>query len=209
MRRFLPLFLLAGALALPGCGGEPSNDERGDVVATAGTAAGPGEAMADDDALPPLPALSAAHLDRLVRGIHAENEQLERAIQRLRDAESDRETLDALSGIDAETLDGHGAEAAGLAAHEYRFLRDALYEHLGAVDTRDALHAQYADADTTGLDEASAAEARRMAEVVMAAVPDPYADLDPALADALRQRHAELAALRSTHIGLLFKAAEG
>jgi hypothetical protein len=205
-------------LALGGCGG--ADEAAGDEAAATDVAADATDPDAYDDTgadasadagdeLPPPLALAPSHLDPLVRGITAENARLEKAVQRLKAAETDRETLAALSEIDADTLDGLGAEAAGLAAHEYRFLRDALYEHLGAVDTRNALQAQYADADTTGMDEATAAEARRMAAEVMAAVPDPYADLDPALADALRQRHAELASLRSNHIGLLFKAAEG
>ena len=220
MRMHFPsLVALPLLLALGGCGGadEPVDDAAGgaDVAADAADAtdghhgSDAGASAYEGDELPPRPTLAPSHLDPLVRGITAENARLEQAVQRLKAAETDSDTLAALSEIDAATLDGLGAEAAGLATHEYRFLRDALYEHLGAVDTRNALQAQYADADTTGMDEATAAEARRMAAEVMAAVPDPYADLDPALADALRQRHAELAALRSTHIGLLFKAAEG
>ena len=52
-------------------------------------------------------------------------------------------------------------------------------------------------------------EARRQAAEVMAALPDPYVDMDPALAEALQQRQAELASLRATNIGLLFKAVDG
>ena len=166
-------------LALGGCGGaeEPAGDEAGatDLATDSSDAQGDAEpeVPADEgDELPPPLALAPSHLDPLVRGITAENARLEQAVQRLKAAETDRDTLAALSEIDAATLDGLGAGAAGLAAHEYRFLRDALYEHLGAVDTRNALQAQYADADTTGMDEATAAEARRMAAEVMAAVPD-------------------------------------
>jgi hypothetical protein len=206
MRHRLPILLLAGLMALGGCGGDPHEDASTSAAGTAADAAVP---MAGDDPLPPLVELAAEHLDPLARGLKAENDHLAQAVQRLQSADSDAAQLRALSDIEAERLDAIGAEAAGLESHDYRRLRDALYEHLGAVETRAALEAQYRDADTNGMDEATAAEARRQAAEVMAAIPDPYADLDPALADALRQRQAELAGLRATHIGLLFKAVDG
>lgn len=206
MRHRLPVLLLAGLVALAGCGGEPHDDAATSEPGTAADAAGP---MAGSDLLPPLIELAAEHLDPLARGLKAENDHLAQAVQQLQSADSDAAQLRALAEIEAERLDGIGADAAGLAPHDYRRLRDALYEHLGAIETRAALEAQYRDADTTGMDEATAAEARRQAAEVMAAIPDPYADLDPALADALRQRQSELAGLRATHIGLLFKAVDG
>ena len=208
----LPLLTLPLLLVLAGCGGtggDASVDTPAAAPAEVIASGDDGEPTTGADELPPRVELGAAHLDPLARGLAAENAHLGQAVQQLHAAQSDAAQLRALAEIDAARLDAIGAEAAGFEAHEYRRLRDALYEHLGAIDTRAALEAQYGDADTTGMDEATAAEARRMAAEVMAAVPDPYADLDPALADALRQRHAELAALRSTHIGLLFKAAEG
>jgi hypothetical protein len=206
MRHRLPLLLLAGLMALGGCGGHPHEDASTSAAGTAADAAVP---IDGGDPLPPLFELAAEHLDPLARGLKAENDHLAQAVQQLQSADSDAAQLRALSDIEAERLDAIGAEAAGLESHDYRRLRDALYEHLGAVETRAALEAQYRDADTTGMDEATAAEARRQAAEVMAAIPDPYADLDPALADALRQRQAELAGLRATHIGLLFKAVDG
>lgn len=212
----LSLFALPLVLALSGCGA--ADDTAGidtDADREAATAAdatfddGDAATTAGADALPPLLELGAAHLDPLARGLAAENAHLGQAVQRLQSAQSDGEQLQALAEIEAVRLDAIGAEAAGLEAHEYRRLRDALYEHLGAIDTRAALEAQYRDADTTGMDEATAAEARRQAAEVMAALPDPYVDMDPALADALQQRQAELASLRATNIGLLFKAVDG
>jgi hypothetical protein len=206
MRHRLSFLLLAGLMVLGGCGGDPRDaDASGD----AGTAADAAAPLAGDDPLPPVIELAAQHLDPLARGLEAENDHLAQAVQRLQSADSDAAQLRALADIEAERLDGIGADAAGLEAHAYRRLRDALYEHLGAIETRAALEAQYGGLDTTGMDQATAAEARRQADEVMAAFPDPYADLDPALADALRQRQSELAALRATHIGLLFKAVDG
>lgn len=218
---FPALLALPLLLALGGCGAADdatSGDaDVGDALADAGTdattdeatnaATGAGTMPAGDGGLPL--ALAPAHLDALVRGITAENARLERAVRELEAADSDTETLAALTGLDTESLDGLGAAASGLDASDYGFLRDALYEHLNHVDTRDALQAHYRDIDTTGLDEATAAEARRVATEVLAATPDPYAGLDPALADALRQRLAELTALRDAHVRLLMKAAEG
>jgi hypothetical protein len=201
----LPTLLVASLLALGGCGGDPRDaDASGDAGTTADAAA----PTNGDDPLPPLVELAAEHLDPLARGLKAENDHLAQAVQRLQSADSDAAQLRALADIEAERLDGIGADAAGLEAHVYRRLRDALYERLGAIETRAALEAQYGDIDTTGMDEAIAAETRRQAAEVMAALPDPYVDLDPALADALRQRQAELSGLRATHIGLLFKAVD-
>lgn len=210
---FPPLVALLLLLALGGCGGgdETASDDAGAAdVATGAYEDTEADSGADEgDELPPPLALAPSHLDPLVRGISAENARLERAVRELQAADSDKETLAALTGIDTASLDGLGADAAGLETNDYRRLRDALYEHLGAVQTRDALQAQYGDIDTTGMDEATAAEARRVAAEVLAAIPDPYAGLDPALADALRQRQAELGALRDAHIRILMKAAEG
>ncbi|KFN46552.1 hypothetical protein N787_10000 [Arenimonas metalli CF5-1] len=201
-------------LALGGCGGADDAAGGDANVANApmdeGTeaAAGADTPAAEDNGLPPPLALAPAHLDALVRGITAENAQLERAVRELEAADGDTETLAALMGIGIESLDDHGTAASGLDARDYPFLRNALYEHLDQLDTRNALQAHYRDIDTTGLDEATAAEARRVAAEVLAATPDPYADLDPALADALRQREGELTALRDANARLLMKVAE-
>lgn len=202
-------WLLASLLALGGCGGPPPGAPAtaGEVAAIAADDAG--ESMAGDSPLAPVAGLAAAHLDPLAQGIAAENARLEQTLSRLQDARDDAARLVALAGIEAERLDAVGAEAAGLAVHDYRRLRDALYEHLGAIETRTALEAEYGDPDTRGMDAATAAEARRQAGAVMAALPDPYADLDPALADALRARQGELLALRNTYIQRLFRVVDG
>lgn len=210
------------AAALAGCGGASSDgaapgattDVALDPAPPAGDEAPADDAIAagddgDGEAMPPTLALGVDHLDPLARGIAAESGRIEDAIERLQAARDDRDTLEALSLIDAERLDAIGADAAGLPAHEYRFLRDALYEHLGGVETRQGMQAQYDQLDIEGMDEATATETRRAADEVMAALPDPYAGLAPALAEALRQRHDELAALRRHHIALLFKAVDG
>jgi len=200
MRPRLPALLLASLLALAACGGQGPSPNAGDAT--------PAKASTSDDGGRP-PALAASHLDPLARGLAAENQHLEKAVRQLQAADSDAAQGLALAEIESARLDAVGGDAAGLGAHAYRLLRDALFEHLGQIDTRVALEARYAEADTTGMDEASAAEARRVAAAVMAALPDPYADLDPALADALRQRQAELAGLRDANIALLFEAVEG
>ncbi|GAB2492081.1 hypothetical protein [Arenimonas alkanexedens] len=209
----LPTLFVAGLLTLGGCGGgHDATDAETAIAADATTDAdyaNDQERQDSNDELPPQIALTVERLDPLVRGLTAENSQLEQAVPRLKAAESDGEQLQALADIDSERLDAIGAEAAGLDIHDYRWLRDALDQHLGAIETRVALEAQYGEALTDGMDEATAAEARRVAAEVMATLPDPYADLEPALADALRQRQAELAALRAANIALLFEAYEG
>lgn len=216
-RLLLPLLL-----ALAGCGSDSSDGAAPgattgvarDAAPQAGQETPADDAFAagehgDGEAMAPALALGVDHLDPLARGIAAESARIEDAVERLLAATDDRETLAALSLIDTERLDGVGAEAAGLPVHDYRFLRDALYEHLGGVETREGMQAQYDQLDTEGMDEATAAETRRAADQVMAALPDPYAGLAPALAEALRQRHGELAALRRHHIAMLFKAVDG
>lgn len=201
-------------LALAGCGGAQDAASGGTSTDTEATtaAAETADVVGTDahaEGHPHPPALEPSHLDPLARGIAAENAHLAQAVRQLQAAESDGDQLHALTEIDAVRLDAIGARAAGLEAHEYRRLRDALYEQLGAVEMRTALEAQYGAVDTSGMDDATAAEARRQAAEVMAALPDPYADLQPDLAEALRARQSELAALRAAHIGLLFEAVDG
>lgn len=213
MPPFLRMLFIAGCLALAGCGGASDETADGDDVASADAATdGPrgDDATPADDGHEPADdlRLDVARLDPVARGIEAENARLREAVQKIKAADGDRELLVALSAIDIERLDGVGAGAAGLTPREYRVLRDALYEHLGAIEMRDAMKAQYAAVDTSAMDAATAAEAERVMGEVLAAVPDPYAGLDPDLAEALQARQDELMALRSTHIGLLFEAAD-
>ena len=57
-------------------------------------------------------------------------------------------------------------------------------------------------AKTDGMSPEQAAEHKRNVEAMLAMIPDPYAGLDPAVAEALKARHDELARLNAESIGV-------
>lgn len=206
---------LAAALALGAC----SRGGDDEVAAEDGTvvAADEAGAYADDDAMDQdaaaetveAPALRADDLEALARGIAAENEYLEQATQRLREADGQLETLAALADAGDEKLDEVGAGAAGMDVDDFVARKEALFDLLGQIEMRAMLAKQFGDMDTSDLDPEMAAQARRNAEEMMAGAPDPYLGMEPALAEALHAEEARLAELRSRQVALLFSMIKG
>lgn len=204
-RHALPFAVL---LALVACGRDDAADP---VVDDAGSAPAAADRIESPDAAGggTAVALDAASIDALARGIAAENRMLAAVAERMPGAKDDVAKLALMTEIEPARLEAAGAGAAGMSTEAYRARKDALFTVVGQAEMRALLEQQFADVDTTGLDEATAAEARRNVEALRAELGDPYAGLDAAAAEAVRARLPELTELRATHIGLLFKAAGG
>lgn len=203
-RAFRLAFPLAALLLLTACGGDA--DEAPDAAVAATDEA----ATAADDAAPAAPvALDVAALDALVLGVERENTMLNGVAERMPGAADDMAKLALMAEVEPAKLESEGAGAAGMDVERYRALKDQLFTVVGMAEMRAMMEQQFASLDTTGMDEATAAQAKKNAEEMRAQLSDPYAGLEPATADAMRARQAELAELRARHIGLLFKAAGG
>jgi hypothetical protein len=61
--------------------------------------------------------------------------------------------------------------------------------------------------DTSALSPEQRAEHEANLAKMLAGIPDPYAGLEPAVAEALKARHAELGKLHGEAVGLLMNAA--
>ena len=206
-----PLALgLAALLALGGCGGGDDADVSEDTGEVALDDSGDGyaddgETMNADGGEAAALLLTADNLGDLELGLAKENEGLQAALDKLAEADTDAGKLMALGQIDMEAIDAEAADAADVSADEYSMLKDQLFEVLGAIEMRQMMQTQFGDADTSGMDEATRAEAEKNMAEMMAGVPDPFDGMDPALAEALRAKQARLAELRAQNIGLLFK----
>lgn len=206
-----PLALaLAALLALGGCGGGDDADVSGDTEEVALEDSGDGyaddgETMNADGGETAALLLTADNLDDLERGLVKENEGLQAALDKLAEADTDAGKLMALGEIDMEAIDAEAADAADVSADDYSMLKDQLFEVLGAIEMRQMMEKQFGDADMSGMDEATRAEAEKNMAEMMAGVPDPFEGMDADLAEALRAKQARLAELRAQNIGLLFK----
>lgn len=204
-------FPFAALLLLSACGGDDAADANADTNADAADAADVADvpadaAAADTDA---APMLDVAAIDAVVAGIRKENEMLTSVAERMPAAKDDMAKLELMGEVQPAKLEDAGAAAAGMEAGDYRQLKDQLFTVLGMAEMRAMLEAQTAAQDFSGMDEATAAQARQAAEEMKAQFPEPFEGLDPATADAIKARQQELAELRASHIGLLFKAAGG
>ncbi|MBW8311317.1 MAG: hypothetical protein K0M64_04715 [Rhizobium sp.] len=203
-----PLALaLAALLALGGCGGSDDANVSEDTEEMALEDSGDGYADDGDEAMEnePTVALAAAHLDGLESGLVQENARLQAALDKLAEADTDAGKLLALGEVDIEEIDTEAADAAGLDPEEYAVLKDQLFEVLGAIEMREMVIKDFEGADTSGMDAATAAEAKKNMDEMVAEMPDPFEGMDADLAGALRAKQARLAELRAQNIGLLFK----
>lgn len=206
-----PLALaLAALLALGGCAGGDDADVSEDTGEVALEDSGDGyaddgETMNEDGGEAAALQLTADNLAGLERGLAKENEGLQAALDKLAEADTDAGKLMALGEIDMEAIDAEAADAADVSADEYSMLKDQLFEVLGAIEMRQMMEKQFGDADMSGMDEATRAEAEKNMAEMMAGVPDPFEGMDADLAEALRAKQARLAELRAQNIGLLFK----
>jgi hypothetical protein len=202
----LPL-ALACLLALSACSSEP--EDSGDTTA---------ETAAETDALDQTPAadadaddsaddLAAGDVPRIEAGLVAENEVLTQAADEIAKGMDDlRFAAVALSALEDSTQ--AGARAADMTDHRYGRLKEQVFSVLSDVEMRAMLRRQMDETDTTGLDEAAIAKMQEDAQAMIDSVPDPFADMDPALAEALREREARLMELRAQNVALLVKISQ-
>jgi hypothetical protein len=206
----LPL-ALACLLALSACSSDP--EDSGETTAetaaetdvsdeTPAADTGPdadADASADD--------LAADDVPRIEAGLVAENEVLTQAADEIAKGVDDlRFAALALSALEDSTQ--AGARAADMADHRYGRLKEEVYTVLGNVEMRAMLRRQMDETDTTGLDDATLAKMQEDAQAMIDSVPDPFADMDPALAEALREREARLMELRAKNVALLVKISQ-
>lgn len=198
-------------LALSACSSEPedSGDTTAESAAEADTlnqtpAADTGpDADADDSA----DDLAADDVPRIEAGLAAENEVLTKAADEIAKGMDDlRFAAVALSALEDSTQ--AGARAADMADHRYGRLKEQVFSVLGDVEMRAMLRRQMDETDTTGLDEAAIAKMQEDAQAMIDSVPDPFADMDSALAEALREREARLMELRAQNVALLVKISQ-
>lgn len=206
----LPL-ALACLLALSACSSEP--EDGGDT--TAETAAETdtsdetpaADTGADADSDDSADNLAADDVARIEAGLVAENEVLTKTADEVAKGMDDlRFAAVALSALEDSTQ--AGARAADMADHRYGRLKEEVFTVLGNLEMRAMLRRQMDEADTTGLDEATVAKMQEDAQAMIDSVPDPFTGMDPALAEALREREARLMELHAQNVALLLKISQ-
>lgn len=183
MRPFnLQLSVLALACALP-------------LLATAQTAA-PAAATANAEA---EIALAVADLDLYQRGLQLEIEALRLAQQRLqsaRDARDDVSESTALQPVLTRAYERNAAKALNVDLRRYREVKRQFGDILVLGEYIDQLNAQLEQLHQSGISAKQRADQRKSIEEARARAVDPYAVLDVALRDALKQRADALVRLR-------------
>jgi hypothetical protein len=205
MRKTNLALAMALAAGLAACGGnEPAAGEE------AAAPAGPTQAAPADAPAPPAqPSTAAAdtslkleEIDAYVRGMQKEVELLKAAgekVKQARAAKDDQAELSAITEMAMGDFDTPAAEAAGLPVARWQEVKRKITATIGGVDTRRQM--QEMAGNTEGLTPEQVAEQQRNAEALLASIPDPYAGLDPAVVEALKARHDELARLNAESIG--------
>ena len=200
----LAMALLAG---LSACGGsEP--EATVEAAASEETATEATPATAPD--APPQPATAATdtalkldEIDAYVRGMQKEIELVRAAGEKVRQAQAAKDEQAELSAITEMAMgdfDTPAAAAAGLPVARWQEVKRKITATIGGVDTRRQM--QDMAGNTEGMTPEQIAEHQRNAEAMLASIPDPYAGLEPAVVEALKTRHDELARLNAESIGL-------
>lgn len=206
MRKTNLALALALAVGLSACGGGETEATDEAAASTETTEAAPAEAPGPA----PQPATAAAdtslkldEIDAYVRGMQKEIELLKAAgekVKQARAAKDEQAELSALTEMAMGDFDTPSAEAAGLPVARWQDVKRKIIATVGGVDTRKQM--QDMAGNTEGMTPEQAAEHQRNAEAMLASIPDPYAGLDPAVVEALKARHDELARLNAESIGL-------
>lgn len=205
MRKTNLALAMALAAGLAACGG----NEAATGEETAAPAEPTQAAPADAPAPPAQPSTAAAdtslkleEIDAYVRGMQKEVELLKAAgekVKQARAAKDDQAELSAITEMAMGDFDTPAAEAAGLPVARWQEVKRKITATIGGVDTRRQM--QEMAGNTEGLTPEQVAEQQRNAEALLASIPDPYAGLDPAVVEALKARHDELARLNAESIG--------
>jgi len=200
----LAMALLVGLSACSG--GEPaatdevvsSADATSEAAPTAASDAPPQSTTAAAD-----PSLKLDEIDAYVRGMRKEIELVKAAAEKVKQAQAAKDDQAELSAITAMAMgdfDTPAAAAAGLPVARWQEVKRKVVATIGGVDTRKQM--QDMAGNIEGMTPEQVAEHQRNAEAMLASIPDPYAGLEPAVVEALKARHDELARLNAESIGL-------
>jgi hypothetical protein len=191
--------LLLALLLLTACGGEaPATSSPADTAITAEEDIPTREVEAPIEAATfERFALTAPDLDTYAKGLAYENARLVEATQK-----TGEEQMEAFVAALPEQTEPAAAASLGVSVDHYRNVKQAVNDVLSNFDAQAMLQSmqQSAASDATAppLDENVAA--------MQAELDDPYAGLDPSVAEAFAARKSELEKLRADNVALLFKA---
>jgi hypothetical protein len=144
-------------------------------------------------------ALAVADLDLYQRGLQLEIDALRLAQQRLqsaRDARDDVSESAALQPVLTRQYERNAAKALDVDLRRYRDIKSRFGDILVLGEYIDQLNAQLDQLHQSGMSAKQRADQRKAIEEARAKAVDPYAVLDVALREALKQRADALVRLR-------------
>lgn len=144
-------------------------------------------------------ALAVADLDLYQRGLQLEIDALKLAQQRLqsaRDARDDVSESAALQPVLTRQYERNAAKTLNVDLRRYRDVKRRFGDMLVLGEYIDQLNAQLEQLHQSGMSTKQRADQRKALEDARAKAVDPYAVLDVALRDALKQRADALMRLR-------------
>ncbi len=144
-------------------------------------------------------ALAVADLDLYQRGLQLEIDALKLAQQRLqsaREAHDDVSESAALQPVLTRQYERNAAKALNVDLRRYRDVKRRFGDILVLGEYIDQLNAQLEQLHQSGMSTKQRADQRKAIEEARAKAVDPYAVLDVALRDALKQRADALVRLR-------------
>jgi hypothetical protein len=147
----------------------------------------------------PTLAIALSDLDAYQRGLQAEINVLKGVRARLESAQEARDEVAiaaAMQPVVTRQYEKNAAEAAGVDLKRYRALKKALGDRLVTAEYLDQLDQQAEQIPTTGISAKQRADQRKSLDDMRARIGDPYAGLEPAVRDALKQRADALSRLR-------------
>lgn len=144
-------------------------------------------------------ALAVADLDLYQRGLQLEIDALKLAQQRLQSAREARDDVSesaALQPVLTRQYERNAAKALNVDLRRYRDVKRRFGDILVLGEYIDQLNAQFEQLHQSGMSTKQRADQRKALEEARAKAVDPYAVLDVALRDALKQRADALVRLR-------------
>lgn len=151
-------------------------------------------------------ALAVADLDLYQRGLQLEIDALRLAQQRLiaaREARDEVSESAALQPVLTRQYERNAAKSLNVDLRRYRDVKQRFGDILVLGEYIDQLNAQLEQLHQTGMSAKQRADQRKEIEELRAKAVDPYAVLDVALRDALKQRADALVRMRINNRDLL------
>lgn len=151
-------------------------------------------------------ALAVADLDLYQRGLQLEIDALRLAQQRLiaaREARDEVSESAALQPVLTRQYERNAAKSLNVDLRRYREVKQRFGDILVLGEYIDQLNAQLEQLHQTGMSAKQRADQRKEIEDLRAKAVDPYAVLDVALRDALKQRADALVRMRINNRDLL------